>query len=99
VIRCTFKFHVYLRVVEVFQISEFEFKKIESERIVDRFDDVISYTLFNIISELKEINSVCFQVDCIVLSLKAFFLNSLKAKRNSILLKNLSSFCTTLLIT
>ncbi len=46
VIRCTLKSRVYLRIVEVFQIFEFEFEfefeKIESERVADRFDDIMN---------------------------------------------------------
>jgi len=76
VIRCTLKSRVYLRIVEVFQIFEFEFEfefeKIESERVADRFDDIMIQIANWLDATVRDIEYVHFEATKLAVTLDAF---------------------------
>jgi len=63
-----------LRIVEVFQIFEFEFEfeKIESERVADRFDDIMIQIANWLDATVRDIEYVHFEATKLAVTLDAF---------------------------
>jgi len=63
-----------LRIVEVFQIFEFEFEfeKIESERVADRFDDIMIQIANWLDATVRDIECVHFEATKLAVTLDAF---------------------------